>query len=105
MTTQQQRVGAQRAAAGRVREQESQFQSELRILTGEADALRRDYQGPAASAFFALVGRWLEDAQAIVRDMEGFAARLDRQETEVVAQQDEAASAFGRAATRLTTTA
>ncbi|MDQ2756244.1 MAG: WXG100 family type VII secretion target [Actinomycetota bacterium] len=105
MTTQQQRAGAQRAAAGRVRDREAQFQSDLRTLMGEAEALRRDYQGPAAAAFFALIGQWLDDAQAIVRDMEGFAGKLDRQESEVAAQQDQSATTFSRAATRLTTTA
>lgn len=105
MTTQQQRAGAQRAAAGRVREREAGFQSDLRRLMGEAEALRRDYQGPAASAFFVLIGQWLDDAQAIVRDMESFAGKLDRQESEVAAQQDQSAATFGRAASRLTTTA
>lgn len=105
MTTQQQRAGAQRTAAARVRERETQFQSDLRTLTGEAEALRRDYQGPAASAFFVLIGHWLADAQAIVQDMEGFAGKLDRQESGVTAQQDQSASTYHRAVTRLTTTA
>ncbi|MEO3936683.1 WXG100 family type VII secretion target [Dermatophilaceae bacterium Soc4.6] len=105
MTTQQQRAGAQRAAAGAVRDREAQFQGDLRRLMTEAEALRRDYQGPAAAAFFVLIGHWLDDAQAIVRDMEGFAGRLDRQESEVAAQQDASAATFSRAATRLSTRA
>lgn len=105
MTTQQQRAGAQRAAANSVRDREVQFQGDLRTLMAEAEGLRRDYQGPAAAAFFVLIGQWLEDAQAIVRDMEGFAGKLERQESEVAAQQESSATTFSRAATRLATRA
>ena len=49
------------------------------------------------------LGRWLEDAEAIVSDMENFAEKLDRQETTVNAQQDQSAASFGKAATRLST--
>lgn len=101
--TQQQRAGAQRAAAGRVREQRAVFERDLATVLGEAQALRSTYQGPAASAFFGLVGQWLDDAGAIVRDLEGFAERMDRQEVEVNAQQEASASDFTRAGHRLAT--
>lgn len=101
--TQQQRIGAQRAAAGRVREQRAAFERDLAAVVAESESLRAAYQGPAAAAFFTLVGRWLDDAGAIVRDLEGFAERMDRQEADVNAQQDESAAVFSRASHRLPT--
>ena len=103
-TTTQQRQGAQQAAAAQVRSTQGEFQQRLNVLLGQADALRPEYQGPAANAFFVLVGSWLEDAGSIVRDMERFASRLDAQETTVTAQQDESAAGFSRTAVRLATT-
>ncbi|WP_295696951.1 WXG100 family type VII secretion target [Lapillicoccus sp.] len=103
--TQQQQVGAQRAAAGKIRGAEGSFQQQLRRLRGESDALRPAYQGPASSAFFGLIDRWLLDAEAIVTDMQRFAATMDRQESEVNAQQDASAATYSRAATRLATRA
>jgi len=103
--TTQQRHGAQQAAAGRVRAKEGEFQQQLRTLLGEAEGLRPHYQGPAADSFFVLVSGWLDDAEAIVRDMENFAEKLDRQESSVNRTQDESASTFSRAATRLSTRA
>jgi uncharacterized protein YukE len=102
--TSQQRIGAQKAAAAKVRAKEGEFQQDLRKLLGQADGLRPHYKGPAADAFFTLVGNWLEDANAIVVDMENFAEKLDRQESTVNAAQDQAASSFSKAATRLSTT-
>jgi len=52
-----------------------------------------------------IVSGWLDDAEAIVRDMENFAEKLDRQESSVNRTQDESASTFSRAATRLSTRA
>ncbi|GAA1885357.1 WXG100 family type VII secretion target [Lapillicoccus jejuensis] len=101
--TQQQRTGAQRVAAGRVREQRAVFDRDLAAVLSEAQSLRATYQGPAATAFFALVGQWLDDAGAIVRDLEGFAERMDRQEVDVAAQQEASASGFTRAGHRLAT--
>ncbi|MEP6629389.1 MAG: hypothetical protein ABJA89_02915, partial [Lapillicoccus sp.] len=66
MSTTQQRQGAQKAAAGKVRTKEGEFQQQLKTLLGQAQGLRPEYKGPAADAFFALVGSWLEDAEAIV---------------------------------------
>lgn len=103
MTTTQQRQGAQKAAAGKVRTKEGEFQSQLRRLLGQAQGLRPDYKGPAADAFFTLVGNWLDDAEAIVSDMEHFADKLDRQESTVNAAQDQSAASFSKAATRLST--
>ena len=102
-TTTQQRQGAQQAAAGKVRAKEGEFKSELSRLLGEAEGLRPAYKGPAANAFFTLVGNWLEDANAIVSDMENFAEKLDSQESTVNAQQEQSASSFSKAATRLST--
>lgn len=104
-TTQQQRAGAQKAAAHKVREQKASFQKDLQKLLSEAEGLKPQYQGPAANAFFTLIGQWMEDAEAIVKDMENFAEKMDRQESEVNAQQDTSASTFSKAATRLTTKA
>ncbi len=104
ITTQQQQ-GAQKAAADKVRVRRGEFQSQLQVLEGEAQGLQKDYQGPAASAFFTLVGGWLEDASAIVKDMESFAGKLDHQETTVNATQEQSASTFSKAATRLSTKA
>ena len=101
--TQQQRQGAQKAAAGKIRAKEGEFQGVLSSLLGQAQDLQPQYQGPAATAFFTLVGNWLEDANAIVKDMENFAEKLDAQESTVNAQQDQAASTFNNAATRLST--
>lgn len=53
----------------------------------------------------AIVSGWLDDAEAIVRDMENVAEKLDRQESSVNRTQDESASTFSRAATRLSTRA
>ena len=103
MSTTQQRQGAQKAAAGKVRTKEGEFQQQLKTLLGQAQGLRPEYKGPAADAFFTLVGSWLEDAESIVSDMENFAEKLDRQETTVNAQQDQSAASFGKAATRLST--
>ncbi len=103
--TQQQQVGAQRAAAGKIRSAEGAFQQQLGRLRGESDALRPAYQGPASTAFFSLIEGWLADARAIVTDMQNFAATMDRQETEVNAQQDASAATYGRAASRLATRA
>ena len=103
--TTQQRQGAQQAAAGKVRAREGEFRQQLRTLLGEAEGLRPHYQGPAAAAFFVLVTGWLDDAEAIVRDMENFAEKMDRQESTVNRTQDESASTFSKAATRLTTRA
>ncbi len=52
-----------------------------------------------------IVSGWLDDAEAIVRDMENFAEKLDRQESSVNRTQDESASTFSRAAMRLSTRA
>ena len=52
-----------------------------------------------------IVSGWLDDAEAIVRDMENVAEKLDRQESSVNRTQDESASTFSRAATRLSTRA
>ncbi|MEO7059939.1 MAG: WXG100 family type VII secretion target [Lapillicoccus sp.] len=101
--TQQQQVGAQRAAAGRIRAAEGVFHQDLRRLRSESDGLRPQYQGPASAAFFALIEGWLSDAEAIVADMQVFADKMDRQETEVNAQQDASAVTYSRAATRLAT--
>lgn len=103
--TQQQQVGAQRAAAGRIRAAEGAFHQQLRRLRGESDALRPAYQGPASTAFFGLIEGWLLDAEAIVADMQNFATTMDRQESEVNAQQDDSAATYTRAATRLATRA
>lgn len=103
--TQQQQIGAQRAAAGKVRSAESAFHQQLQRLRGKSDGLRPHYQGPASTAFFGLIEGWLVDAEAIVSDMEGFAGRLDRQENEVNTQQDASAVTYSRAATRLATRA
>lgn len=103
--TTKQRQGAQKAAAGKVRSKEGEFQQQLRTLLGEAEGLRPQYQGPAANSFFALVGNWLEDAEAIVKDMENFAEKMDRQETTVNTSQEESAASFTKAATRLSTKA
>lgn len=103
--TQQQQVGAQRAAAGKIRNAEGTFQQQLRRLRGESDALRPAYQGPASTAFFGLIEGWLADAAVIVTDMQGFAASMDRQESEVNSQQDASAATYSRAATRLATRA
>ena len=103
--TTQQRQGAQQAAAGKVRAKEGEFQQQLRTLLGEAEGLRPNYKGPAADSFFVLVSGWLDDAEAIVRDMESFAEKMDRQESTVNRTQDESASTFSKAATRLTTRA
>lgn len=103
MSTTQQRQGAQKAAAGKVRTKEAEFQQQLKTLLGQAQGLRPEYKGPAADAFFALVGNWLEDAEAIVSSMEHFADNLDQQESTVNAQQDQSAASFSKAATRLST--
>jgi len=103
--TTKQRQGAQKAAAGKVRTKEGEFQQQLKTLLGEAEALRPQYRGPAASSFFVLVSGWLEDAEAIVTDMENFAEKLDRQESTVNATQEESASSFSKAAMRLSTRA
>ena len=104
MSTTQQRQGAQKAAAGKVRTKESEFQQQLKTLLGQAQGLRPEYKEPAADAFFTLVGNWLEDAEAIVSSMEHFADNLDQQESTVNAQQDQSAAGFSKAATRLSTT-
>ncbi len=104
-TTTQQRQGAQKAAAGKVRAKESDFQQQLRTLRGEAEGLRPEYKGPAADSFFVLVNGWLEDADAIVKDMENFASKLDVQESTVNTSQEESAQTFTKAATRLSTQA
>lgn len=103
--TQQQQVGAQRAAAGKIRAAEEAFLQQLRRLRGESDALRPSYQGPASTAFFGLIEGWLADAEAIVADMQRFATTMDRQESEVNTQQDDSAATYTRAATRLATRA
>lgn len=101
--TQQQRIGAQKAAAEKVRTAEGQFQKQLSTLLNESESLRPHYQGPAANSFFSLVGNWLEDADTIVKDMENFAEKMNRQESTVNAQQEQSASDFSKAATRLST--
>jgi uncharacterized protein YukE len=103
--TTKQRQGAQRAAAGKVRTKEGDFQQQLKTLLGEAEALRPQYKGPAANSFFVLVSGWLDDAEAIVKDMENFAEKMDRQESTVNVSQEESASSFTKAATRLSTRA
>lgn len=103
MSTTQQRQGAQKAAAGKVRTKKSEFQQQLKTLLGQAEGLRPEYKGPAADAFFMLVGNWLEDAEAIVVDMENFAEKLDSQESTVNQAQDQSAASFSKAATRLST--
>lgn len=90
-------------AADKVRSKEGQFQSQLQRLLGQAQGLRPEYKGPAADSFFTLVGNWLEDANAIVKDMENFAEKLNIQESTVNATQDQAAQTFNKAATRLST--
>ena len=103
MSTTQQRQGAQKAAAGKVRTKEGEFQQQLKTLLGQAQGLRSEYKGPAADSFFLLVGNWLEDAESIVSSMEHFAENLDQQESTVNAQQDQSAASFSKAATRLST--
>lgn len=103
--TTKQRQGAQRAAAGKVRTKEGDFQQQLKTLLGEAEALRPQYKGPAANSFFVLVSGWLDDAEAIVKDMENFAEKMDCQESTVNVSQEESASSFTKAATRLSTRA
>ena len=102
--TTQQRSGAQHEAAAAVRAREAEFQQVLRQLAGQADGLRARYRGPAADAFFVLVGGWLEDAEAIVADMERFAERLVAQDVRTDASQEQQSSGYSRAASRLATT-
>lgn len=47
MSTTQQRQGAQKAAAGKVRTKEAEFQQQLKTLLGQAQGLRTEYKGPA----------------------------------------------------------
>ena len=103
MSTTQQRQGAQKAAAGKVRTKKSEFQQQLKTLLGQAEGLRPEYKGPAADAFFMLVGNWLEDAESIV-SRHGALRREPRQPGEHgQPAQDQSAASFSKAATRLST--
>ncbi len=99
-----QRSGAQQTAAGKVRAKEGEFQATLNTLLGHSQALRPKYKGPGADAFFVLVSGWLEDAEAIVKDMENFAEKLVSQDTKTNQSQEESQSKFTNAAARLSTT-
>lgn len=102
--TTQQRSGAQHEAAAAVRAREAEFEQVLCQLALEADGLRTRYRGPAADAFFVLVGGWLEDAEAIVADMERFADRLVTQDSRTDASQEQQMTGYTRATARLATT-
>ncbi|MCC2309580.1 WXG100 family type VII secretion target [Cellulomonas chengniuliangii] len=93
--------GALKQGATAVAQSKADLQRELSALEGKLAGIGSHWQGQGAVAFSALMARWREDAQKIVRALDDFEANLVSSQSTYTAADDAQQSAMSRLQGRL----
>jgi WXG100 family type VII secretion target len=91
-------LATMQAAAGHVREVNSQVQTLLSNLLQRLEALYSTWKGEGATSFHTLKQRWLDDAQRLNQALMRISEAIDKNRQQYLQSEEAAKAGFGNVA-------